>query len=99
MLRFGYQNSWEIFLTVYKRFSECWSSQSTLPPKGETITFLAGECLAWLACGVKVCLDSGQASATQRSRREPMGKNRKVRGKNKAVRAHRCEKTSEDLRL
>lgn len=53
MLRLGHQNSWEIFLTVYKRFSECWSSQSTLPPKGETITFMAGECLAWLACGVK----------------------------------------------
>lgn len=46
-----------------------------------------------------MCLDSGQASPAQGSLREPVGKNRKVRGKNKAVFAHRCEKASEDLRL
>jgi len=65
------------------------------------MTSMAGECLAWLACGVKpnVCLCSGQAWPTQGSLREPVGKNRKVRGKTKAVHTHRCEKTSEGLWL
>lgn len=46
MLQFRYQKKWEISLAVSIVFDP-----STLPPKGEIVTFIVGELPAWLACG------------------------------------------------
>lgn len=53
MLRFRYQNRWEIFLAIYRCVSEFWSIQSALLSKGEIVTFMSGKCLVWLACTLK----------------------------------------------